>query len=66
MILKDEIALLGKKNKLLFLASCVIAIVNDFGHLLAISTKLSCSTYRFVQHIADFSAVGSHFSLENY
>ncbi len=34
MVLKDEIALLGKKNQLLFLALCVMAIVNDFGSLL--------------------------------
>jgi hypothetical protein len=66
MVLKEEIALLGKKNKLLFLASYVMAIINDFGSLLAERTKLSCPTYRFVQRIADFSAVGSHFSLENY
>ena len=34
MVLKEEIALLGKKNKLLILTLCVMAIINDFGNLL--------------------------------
>jgi hypothetical protein len=47
MVLKEEIALLGNKNKLLFLVSCVMAIIDDFGSLLTVRTKLLCPHISF-------------------